>query len=390
MADKHKRYYWLKLHKNFFNDIRMKRLRKIAGGETLIIIYMKMMLQSLANDGYLYFEGVFGNVHEELALMIDEDIDDVKAAIEYLTKVGLLTVSENGLECYLTEMTNCIGSESESAKRVREFRKRQKQITNNNLCNETALHCNKQTLHCNEDTQKHQEANNFDDKQVLQSNETALHCSKQTLHCNEADSEALNSRYNVTLENRDINNINKINTNVLILSSHNKKIERQNGLNDPDETIQNNESVTEKEEQPVNAKSLKMYQPIIDEWNSLKEYGITPIIAINSNTQRAKMLKCRLNQYGADSFEKAIEQIKNSDFLQGKNKTSFMITFDWLVKPNNYPKVLEGNYRNNPNRAVEAQKVQQFRTRNFVQIDFPGSPSYAGNMSDLESQLLDN
>lgn len=355
MAEKHKRYYWLKLHKNFFNDIRMKRLRKMAGGETLIIIYMKMMLQSLANDGYLYFEGVFGNVHEELALMIDEDIDDVKAAIEYLSKVGLLTVSENGLECYLTEMANCIGSESESAKRVREYRKRQKQITNNNLCNETALHCN-----------------------------------KQTLHCNESDSEALNSRYNVTLENRDINNINKINTNVLILSSHNKKIERQNSLNDPDEIIQDNEFVTDKEEQPVNAKSLKMYQPIIDEWNSLKEYGITPIIAINSNTQRAKMLKCRLNQYGTDSFEKAIKQIKNSDFLQGKNKTSFMITFDWLVKPNNYPKVLEGNYRNNPNRAVEAKKVQQFRTRNFVPIDFPGSPSYAGNMSELESQLLDN
>lgn len=390
MADKHKRYYCLKLHKNFFNDIRMKRLRKIAGGETLIIIYMKMMLQSLANDGYLYFEGVFGNIHEELALMIDEDVDDVKTTLEYLTKVGLLTVSGNGLECYLTDIANCIGSESESAKRVREYRKRQKQITNNNLCNETALHCNKQTLHCNEDTQKHQEANNFDDTQVLQSNETALHCNKQTLHCNEGDSEALKTRYNVTLENRDINNINKINTNVLILSSHNKKIERQNGLNDPDEMIQNNESVTEKEEQPVNTKSLKIYQPIIDEWNSLKKYGITPIIAINSNTQRAKMLKCRLNQYGADSFEKAIEQIKNSDFLQGKNKTSFMITFDWLVKPNNYPKVLEGNYRNNPNRAVEAQKVQQFRTRNFVPIDFPGSPSYAGNMSELESQLLDN
>ena len=41
-----KRYYWLKMEENFFNDKRVKKLRKIAGGDTYTIIYLKMMLSS--------------------------------------------------------------------------------------------------------------------------------------------------------------------------------------------------------------------------------------------------------------------------------------------------------------------------------------------------------
>ena len=45
-------------------------------------------------------------------------------------------------------------------------------------------------------------------------------------------------------------------------------------------------------------------------------------------------------------YQNAIEQIKNSDFLQGKHSgRPWQITFDWLILPNNYPKVLEGNYK---------------------------------------------
>ena len=44
---KSKRYYWLKLKEDFFNDVRMKRLRKISGGETYTIIYLKLLLLSL-------------------------------------------------------------------------------------------------------------------------------------------------------------------------------------------------------------------------------------------------------------------------------------------------------------------------------------------------------
>ena len=69
-----KKYYWLKLKNNFFMSAKNKKiLRKIAGGDTYTIIYLKMQLYSLEDDGKLYFDGIEENFVEEMALKIDED-----------------------------------------------------------------------------------------------------------------------------------------------------------------------------------------------------------------------------------------------------------------------------------------------------------------------------
>ena len=88
----------------------------------------------------------------------------------------------------------------------------------------------------------------------------------------------------------------------------------------------------------------------VEEWNSLVEYGIKSISRLDSNSKRYKSLVARINQYGIDDVLKAIDNIRNSDFLQGKHKGKpWQITFDWFVLPNNFPKVLEGNYSNGGN-----------------------------------------
>jgi predicted phage replisome organizer len=122
-----KRYFWLKLFDDFFSSKRIKKLRNLAGGDTYTIIYLKMQLKALKNDGYLYFDGVMGDFAEEIALDIDENPDDVKVTIQYLLSVGLIESSESGEEWYLTYMKNCIGSETASAQRSRAFRQRQKE-----------------------------------------------------------------------------------------------------------------------------------------------------------------------------------------------------------------------------------------------------------------------
>ena len=52
-----KRYFWLKLHKDFFQRKEIKRLRKIAGGDTYTIIYLKKLLRSIMSDGKLINDG---------------------------------------------------------------------------------------------------------------------------------------------------------------------------------------------------------------------------------------------------------------------------------------------------------------------------------------------
>ena len=68
---KDKKYYWLKLKEGFFRDKKMKKLRRIAGGDTFTIIYLKMQLLSLRHEGKLYFEGVEDDFAEEIALEIE-------------------------------------------------------------------------------------------------------------------------------------------------------------------------------------------------------------------------------------------------------------------------------------------------------------------------------
>ncbi len=79
-----KRYYWLKLKDDFFTQKAIKKLRKIAGGDTFTIIYLKMMLLAMKSDGKLYFEGIENNFYEELALELDEDEANVNLTVNYL------------------------------------------------------------------------------------------------------------------------------------------------------------------------------------------------------------------------------------------------------------------------------------------------------------------
>ena len=134
-----KRFYWLKLKNNFFTDKRIKKLRKIAGGDTYTIIYLKMQLLSLENDGILKFEGVEPTFAEEIALEIDEDAENVKITVAFLQQNGLIEEIEEN-QYMLIETVQNIGSESSSAERVRKFRENKVQ---------KALQCNTAVTKCN-------------------------------------------------------------------------------------------------------------------------------------------------------------------------------------------------------------------------------------------------
>ena len=125
-----KKYFWLKLKDNYFDNPKLKKLRKIAGGDTYTIIYLKMQLESIKNGGIIQFEHIEQTIEEELALKLDENVDDVSMTLAYLKAQSLL---EESKDSYLfLEASKNIGSESESAERVRKFREKQKALQ----CNE--------------------------------------------------------------------------------------------------------------------------------------------------------------------------------------------------------------------------------------------------------------
>lgn len=87
----------------------------------------------------------------------------------------------------------------------------------------------------------------------------------------------------------------------------------------------------------------KIFVVLLQKWNSLPDV-IPKISTLKKDTQRYKMLSQRLNEYGQDKVLEAINNIHNSPWLLGKNNRGWVATFDWFVRPNNFVKVLEGNY----------------------------------------------
>lgn len=128
-----KAYYWLKLKKDFFDDPKILKIRSVAGGDTYTCIYLKLLLKSLDNDGVIFFDGIEPTIEAEIALKIREQEINVKAAMAIFESLGLLQKGE-GEDVRLPEAASLSGKECDSAKRVREFRAKQKEVK--------ALHCN--------------------------------------------------------------------------------------------------------------------------------------------------------------------------------------------------------------------------------------------------------
>jgi hypothetical protein len=91
-------------------------------------------------------------------------------------------------------------------------------------------------------------------------------------------------------------------------------------------------------------------------FNSWMDEGNAMIPRIKSlSEQRKKCVGARIREYGKPALSTVISKAAASDFLNGKNGRDFIATFDWLMKPTNFPKVLEGNYDNHE----QQQKAEQ-------------------------------
>ena len=156
-----KRYYWLKFRDDFFDSKRIKKLRKMAGGDTYVVIYLKMQLKALKTDGVLKYTGIEPDFVDELALDLDESPDDVRLVLSYLLSYGLCECSDN-IHYFLPYVVENTGSETANAQRVRDYRERRK-----------ALHCNKDVMQlsqpCNVEIEKEKDTRDRDKSKSIDS-----------------------------------------------------------------------------------------------------------------------------------------------------------------------------------------------------------------------------
>ena len=127
---KTKRYYWLKLKEDFFEDDTIEWIEEQENGERYSLFYLKLCLKSLKTDGIL-----IRNVGEmlipydvkKLSEITKTPVDTVRVAMELFKNLGLVQILENG-EIYLTQLEKMVGSETSKAQLMRNKRAKDKQL----------------------------------------------------------------------------------------------------------------------------------------------------------------------------------------------------------------------------------------------------------------------
>ena len=114
-----KRYYWLKLQTNFFSGARIRKMRRLPDGDTLCVVYLKLLLASLETEGLFPYEGLEPTLEAEVALKLDEPEETVVRLLTVLAENRMIEAGEGGL--FLFEVGTLVGSETEAAARRRKW-----------------------------------------------------------------------------------------------------------------------------------------------------------------------------------------------------------------------------------------------------------------------------
>lgn len=307
---KQKRYYWLKLRKEFFKQKTIKKMRQIPGGEVYALIFLEMLTIATETEGIIYFEGVESSPEEELALVLDEDVNAVKMTVNMLRMLHLLEDSTNG-DYFLPDAIKMTGSESESAERMRRSRQNRKNneeknlpsgtTDGSNLLNSGKNYNNNEANEKISDTVKislfsevEKEENDTDTDESLKvkninkssqeqgfrerQNKSASHCDSDVTKCDDHKEIELELEKEKVLTNHPTNNNHSslksaIDTNCNIIRANARAIEENRK---PDDFIPNGTSLHQ--ESPVTEVKTSMVGWMDDGKNNLKnENEIEPL-----------------------------------------------------------------------------------------------------------------
>lgn len=120
-----KRFYWLKLKKDFFQQHQIKVLKALPNGRLYALIYLELLAESTTHDGELRYSKMLPYDTVTLASVIDEDKDNVEKAIETFINLELVEILDDGT-IFMREIQKLIGSETGKAERMRDYRERKK------------------------------------------------------------------------------------------------------------------------------------------------------------------------------------------------------------------------------------------------------------------------
>lgn len=123
--DDNKRFYWLKLDKDFFKKHDIRIVECMPNGKDYILFYLKLLCESTSHEGYLRFSPTIPYNEEMLATVTNTNVDVVRSAIKIFTELGMMSFMDDGT-LYLEQVKKMIGSETGQTIRKREAKEQLK------------------------------------------------------------------------------------------------------------------------------------------------------------------------------------------------------------------------------------------------------------------------
>ena len=132
MAEKNKRYYWLKLKRDFFKRHDIRIIESMPNGKDYILFYLKLLCESVDHEGNLRFSDQIPYSEDMLATITNTNVDVVRSAIKIFTELGMMDIFDDGTY-FMNEVDKLIGSESYWAEKKRLQREQERPLLLDNV-----------------------------------------------------------------------------------------------------------------------------------------------------------------------------------------------------------------------------------------------------------------
>jgi predicted phage replisome organizer len=123
--EKKKKYYWLRLKKDFFKRHDIQIIEAMDNGKDYILFYLKMLVESVDHEGNLRFNDTIPYDEKMLATITNTNIDIVRSAMKVFTGLNMMEVLEDKT-IYMSEVEKMLGSETYWAEQKRKQREKEK------------------------------------------------------------------------------------------------------------------------------------------------------------------------------------------------------------------------------------------------------------------------
>ena len=383
-----RRYFWLKLPETFFRQKEIRGLRRKQDGAELVIIYQEIMLESIAREGRILFEGYAPTLAEELADNIGEDPEKVRIVLDFLEEHHLMEWIEDD-EAELPGVVSLIGSETDAAERMRKSRSKEIKVPKpdpkSGAERQEAYRAKRDCINkpnvpkLDDSTNKKRYGGNYYICFKRDGCACALCGSEENLCLHHIDGydekKPQNNARNKMITlcrtcHGSVHGKKKIPDDILekigyfgfigasdengYTSDENGYTSDENGYTEIEKEIEiEKEQEIEKDtltspEETDSASGSKAepvpYSQIMAAYNEILGDILPNVQKIDGN--RRKLTKARYKEAGSvDELRRVFELVRESDFLSGRSG-AWQANFDWIIKPANFQKIREGNYRN--------------------------------------------